>query len=51
MQALIKSKQFTSHHALVDFVNGNGITKENIQSIIMDCNTFIIFYWEIEIWK
>jgi hypothetical protein len=49
MKTELKTKWFKSSMELADFVNGNKITKENIQSITSIKDLFIIYYWEIEI--
>ena len=43
----LKSKSFTYMKSLVEFVNGNGIKKEQIQQIIaLPDNPIILVYWE-----
>ena len=47
MKTELKSTFFRSNVLLCEFVNQNHITKENIQAIIEDDGTFVLFYWEI----
>lgn len=48
MKKELKVIGFESPDELVDFVNKNNISKENIQNIsIGDCEISYLFYWEI----
>ncbi len=47
MKTELKSGIFESPKQIVDFVNKNKITKENIQAIIESDTMFALFYWEV----
>lgn len=48
MKTELKVVVFGSADELVDFVNKNKISKENIQNIsVGDCELSYLFYWEI----
>lgn len=49
MKTELKRKLFGSAASLCKFVNECNITKENIQSIIENSGTFILFYWEVTV--
>ncbi len=47
MKTELKSGIFESPEQIVDFVNKNKITRENIQAITESDTMFALFYWEI----
>ena len=47
MKTELKRKLFNSAASLCNFVNKCNITKGNIQSIIVNSGTFVLFYWEV----
>ena len=49
MKAELKRKLFNSAASLCNFVNKCNITKGNIQSIIVNSDTFVLFYWEVTV--
>lgn len=47
MKKELKIVQFINPTKLADFVNENGITKENIQKIFEYGNYMMLYYWEM----
>lgn len=45
---ILKSKTFLNHKDLVDFVNKNLITKNDIQQIVANDCQVTLLYWEKE---
>lgn len=45
---ILKSKTFLNHKDLVDFVNKNLITKNDIQQIVVNDCQVTLLYWEKE---
>lgn len=49
MKTELKRELFQSAANLCNFVNEHNITKGNIQSIIVNSDTFVLFYWEVTV--
>ncbi len=47
MKTELVREMFHTSKKLVEFVNENKISKENIQSITTIADMYILFYWEI----
>lgn len=49
MKTELKQEIFYSAKDLCNFVNEHNITKENIQSIVVDSDVYDLFYWEVTV--
>lgn len=49
MTKRLKYQNFLTNYELVNFVNENKITQENIQNIILCKNALVLFYWEVKV--
>ena len=51
MKTELKREFFYSAKALCNFVNEHRITKKNIQTIMEQPGLYVLFYWEVTVWK
>ena len=49
MKTELKRELFHSAWDLCNFVNEHNITKGNIQSIVVNSDVFVLFYWEVTV--